>query len=100
MIFITKSPIHGEGVFTNAPIMAGTRLFKVADLSRRNRFPTWITRIGSKVNHQERGNCFLKKSGDVFYAFASRYIAPFEEITSDYTKVPKPFKTDTTGFKN
>ncbi len=100
MIFIRESNIHGRGVFTDTPIGAGVNIFLVADLSRYKKFPTWITKIGSMVNHDNHPNCVLKKQGNKFYLYTNRDLSPHEELTADYRLNPAPFKSDVTGYKN
>ena len=98
-VYIKNSDIHGNGIFTAKNIPLNTKLFLVADLERYFDGLTWITKSGRLVNHQKNGNCSLKKEGSCFFLYSNRNINVNEELTSDYTILPKPFKNTVEGYK-
>lgn len=98
-LYIGKSPIHGNGIFTYKFIPKDTQLFLVADLQRYHEGGKWISQLGRLINHQKDGNTFLKKHGNLFVLYSNRDIYVGEELTSDYSVLPKPFKSDVTGYK-
>lgn len=98
-LFIDNSKIHGRGLFTNIDIPINTRLFLVGDLMRYYQDLTWITDLGRLVNHQKNGNCILLREGNFFILYSCRNIKANEELTSDYTTLPKPFKNTVDGYK-
>jgi SET domain-containing protein len=98
-VYIDDSDIHGKGIFTVKDIPVDTKLFLVADLERYYDGLQWITKSGRLVNHQKNGNCILKKEGSCFFIYSCRNIKADEELTSDYTLLPKPFKNTVTGYK-
>jgi len=98
-LYVANSPIHGKGVFAKFTIEKNTGLFLVADLNRYKKRKGWITKLGKLVNHQLDGNCFLRKVGSLYILFSNRTINPNEELTSNYTVLPKPFKNTVNGYK-
>lgn len=100
MLSVRKSKIHGRGLFTDEFIPQDTRIMLVADLKRFHQKKNWITKLGRLVNHSRNGNCILKRKEDGTYVmYAKRNIDAGEELTSDYSMLPKPFKSDVTGYK-
>lgn len=100
MLTVRKSKIHGRGLFTDEFIPENTRITLVADLKRHNAGKNWITKLGRLVNHKKNGNCVLKRTEDGNYVmYAKRNIDAGEELTSDYSILPKPFKSDVTGYR-
>jgi hypothetical protein len=98
-IYIAYSQIHGKGVFTANKIESDTSIFLVADLNRHKKNLDWITFFGRFVNHKKNGNCVLKKEGEKYYLYSKKDIEPNEELTSDYSVLEYPFKSDIIGYK-
>ena len=90
---VSKSPIHGVGVYSTIDIPAGTNL-GVAHVKKPNgRYD--ITELGHNHNHSYNPNCVNKMIDNVRYLFAIDDIPAHSEITVDYTKQkdleqPKP----------
>jgi len=99
MLSIRKSKIHGRGLFTDELIPQGTRIILVGDLNRFRQGKAWITKLGKMVNHNRKGNCILKREEDSYVLYAGRHINGGEELTSDYSILKKPFKSDVTGYR-
>lgn len=99
MLTVRKSKIHGKGLYTDELIPQGTRIILVGDLKRFKQGKHWITKLGRLVNHSKKGNCYLKREEDSYVLYAGRHINGGEELTSDYSVLPKPFKSDVTGYK-
>lgn len=99
MLSVRKSRIHGKGLFTDELIPKDTRIILVGDLNRFRQGKKWITNLGRMVNHNRKGNCVLKREEDAYVLYAGRNINGGEELTSDYSILKKPFKSDVTGYK-
>lgn len=101
MLRVRPSKIHGRGLFTDEYIPQDRRIILVADLKRHRAGKSWITKLGRLVNHKKNGNCILKRNidDDTYVMYAKRDINAGEELTSDYSVLPKPFKSDVRGYK-
>lgn len=99
-VYIADSDIHGRGLFTNTQIDNDTKIIEVADLKRYNEKKYWISKFGRLVNHKKEGNCVLKKEAGKFYLYSNRVILQHEELTSDYSVLPFPFKSDVSEYNN
>ena len=82
-IYKNKSKIHGIGLFTDTEIKKGDFILLVADINRLNSSREFITIRGKLINHKTDCNCFTN-----------------EELTTDYSLLKYPFKSDVTGYKN
>lgn len=98
-LYINKSKIHGNGLFTKNKIKKDTEILLVGDLERYYSGVTWITKLGRLINHQKNGNTYINKKGILFFLYANRDIMPNEELTSDYTVLSKPFINEIKGYK-
>jgi len=92
--YIDKSPIHGEGVFTQQFIPRGSKIGVVITFTQDG---LDVTPLGSKINHQTNCNCTLQKD-KIYYAVALEDLLPNTEITIDYKDTPWFISHDTEGF--
>ena len=81
-LFIKKSPIEGQGLFTNKFIeenekLGLSHLVVGGELIR--------TPLGGFVNHSDEPNCIKLKEGNRYNLFTLRDIKVEEEITLKYT---------------
>jgi SET domain-containing protein len=100
-IYKDKSKIHGIGLFTDTEIKKGDFILLVADIKRLNSSREFITIRGKLINHKTDCNCFIRLvADDKYHLFAIRDIEPNEELTTDYSLLKYPFKSDVTGYKD
>lgn len=97
-LYVKNSEIHGKGLFTESVIQKNTCILIVADLKRHHYGQEWLTKEATLINHQKNCNTYLKRHGDKVYLYSSREIEIDEELTSDYSVLPPPFKNNTEGF--
>ena len=81
-LFIKKSPIEGQGLFTNKFIeenekLGLSHLVVGGELIR--------TPLGGFVNHSSSPYVEKQKEGDKYYLYTLRNIKAWEEITCKYT---------------
>jgi len=90
-VFVGRSDIDGEGLFSKSDIPAGKIICMIADLGDRDGSDNWINGYGHKVNHSSypnsevvvgNGKCFLKSLSE---------IGSGDEITTDYRNLPDEF---------
>lgn len=93
--YIAPSLIHGNGLFTKAPIKKGDQLFIVADIYVKNS----TTPYGKMVNHSKNGNTLMERAGEKYILVAIRDIEAGEEICSDYLLSPSKFAKNIAGYK-
>lgn len=98
-LYFKESNIHGQGLFTDNQIPKDTKITLIGDLERYFSGVVWITKVGRAVNHQKIGNCYIKEEGNLYFLYSSRDILPNEELTSDYSVLPKPFINNVSGYK-
>ena len=83
---IKPSEIAGMGVFATNHIPKGTNLGLVHLQKPNGRYD--VTDLGHMHNHSYEPNCINVKTGPERHLVTGRDIAPYEEITVDYTKQP------------
>jgi hypothetical protein len=98
-VYVTTSPIHGNGLFTKIDIPAHKMICFIGNLKNAGN-TNWISEQGKMVNHAEPGNCYVERFGTSFFMYSSRDINAGEELTSDYTKLSFPFKNYVEGVTN
>jgi len=81
-LYINKSNIHGVGIFTKLNMIKNKKIYKAIEKNRN------ITYHGSKINHSNNPNTYLKETKNGWYIYASKYIKKFSELTLDYNKTP------------
>jgi hypothetical protein len=83
---LSKSPIHGIGIFSKSHLLPHTNLGVAQIRNRENQYN--ITTLGKYHNHSSSPSCYNKMIGNKRYLFTSRSMDPGEEITIDYTLQP------------
>lgn len=81
-LYIAPSLIHGVGIFTKLNIMKDKKIYKAIDKNRN------ITFFGSKINHSNNPNAYLKKINSSWYIYSINYIKKFTELTLNYNDTP------------
>jgi hypothetical protein len=82
MIYVKKSNIEGEGLFTLKNIKKGDKLFLAIDNYNS------VTYMGTKINHCNNPNTELVKMDDGWYVISLYDIEKDTEITIDYNSAP------------
>ena len=83
-IYVTKSVIHGNGLFIKENLNEGD-IIGVCHATYNNYWYV-IHPYGTMYNHSSESNCIVKTVGDVNLLIANRDIYMDEELTVDYTK--------------
>ena len=102
MYYYADSKIHGKGVFASMGYgkddVIGSGV-KIKNYPIRQSTDYDITELGSKINHQRKGNVVIKenkkKDWDIV---AGREINKNEELTTDYKQAPYFVNKNTEGF--
>ena len=81
-LFIKKSSIEGQGLFTNKFIEENTKLGLTHIVVEGEIIRT---PLGGFVNHSNTPNVIKEKEGDKYYLYTLRNIKAWEEITCKYT---------------
>ena len=98
-LYISKSAIHGEGLFCSVFIKEGTQIMLVADnINIHKGGDEFITPFGRKVNHAKNGNTKIRFDGKLYWLDSIKDIDPGEELTSDYSVLKYPFKNKIDGY--
>jgi hypothetical protein len=97
-LYISKSKIHGEGLFTNSDIENGKQITEVGDLDKWNRGVEFRTEFCKKVNHQINGNTRVEIVGNKLYLVSDRDIKGGEELTTNYKNLPDYFNRKTDNY--
>ena len=101
---IDKSNIDGQGAIASQNIkkgeLIGTAITDeaavVAKIHRDTR-----TRLGQKLNHQDKENAIQKSENNALNVYAKNSISEGEEITINYINSPDYVdKTQVAGYKN
>ena len=101
---IDRSNIDGQGVIASQNIkkgeLIGTAITDeaavVAKIHRDTR-----TRLGQKLNHQDKENAIQKSENNALNVYAKNSISEGEEITINYINSPDYVdKTQVAGYKN
>lgn len=98
--YISKSLIHGDGMFARVPIRAGEIIFyayKNLDYAKPSEFLFHVNEAIGKVNHSDKPNAVSEISENDVVVKAKRDIMPKQEIVIDYAQWnkmnPKYFHT-------
>ena len=90
ILYLSKSNIHGIGVFTKKDFNINDFIF--TGIKHRE-----ITHFGSKINHSWNPNTYLKKINNNYNIYAKTHIKKNNELTIDYRYTPdfiqKPLHT-------
>jgi hypothetical protein len=81
-LYISTSLIHGVGVFTKLNIMKDKKIYQAINKDKN------ITYFGSKINHSNNPNTYLKETKSGWYVYAIDYIKKFTELTLNYNDTP------------
>ena len=83
-IYIDKSNIHGNGVFTINNLKKGD----VVGVSHVTHERVWyqVFPLGIFYNHSKNPNCIVKREGNLNLVISDDDIKANEELTADYTK--------------
>lgn len=90
-LFISKSNIDSEGLFSTNNIPAGRIICQIADLKKFDNTENWINEWGHKINHSDKPTSEVEIIGNKCYIKAIEHISPNEEITTDYRTIPDFF---------
>ena len=90
LFYISKSPIHGYGVFAKAYLESNTNVGRVT-----NPYPK-VTAMGKRINHSYEPNCRLSYYDDRHELLTIQDIKEGEELTVDYDFCPGFIGTDVT----
>jgi len=99
-LFISKSNIDGEGLFSTTAIDKGKIICQIADLYKFDNTEKWINEWGHKINHSDKPTAEVVVIGDKCYIKAIESISPDEEITTDYRTIPDLFNKGIYGGKH
>ena len=83
-VYIEKSSIHGNGLFTAEDLKEGD-IVGVCHTAY-NRYWYIVHPYGTMYNHSFNPNCIVKTEGNVNLFITKRDIKKDEELTVDYTK--------------
>ena len=88
--YISKSNIHGRGVFANKNFKKDEKINIVFyEVTNKDSKIADITAFGKMINHCENNNnTYLKKEGNTFYLVAKKNINKGDEFTIDYNNTP------------
>tara|TARA_B100000131_G_scaffold160059_1_gene155011 strand:- start:13170 stop:13454 length:285 start_codon:yes stop_codon:yes gene_type:complete len=81
-LFVSDSPIAGQGIFTRKPLKVGTELGISHILDGKDMYRT---PLGGFINHSELPNCEKYRVGMKYYVKVISPIEPMEELTLKYT---------------
>tara|TARA_B100001250_G_scaffold248293_1_gene213462 strand:+ start:5020 stop:5301 length:282 start_codon:yes stop_codon:yes gene_type:complete len=81
-LFISNSPISGQGLFSKLPIEIGTEL-GMSHLVINDEI--YRTPLGGFINHSPFPNCEKYKVDNKYYVKVITPIKPMEELTLNYT---------------
>ena len=84
---MTKSKIHGRGLFSKAPIKKNTYILTALVDDGRYVSPTC-----SSINHSNKPNTYLVKDCSIYNLYSLKDIAIGEEIVANYYNTPKYIK--------
>lgn len=81
-LYIALSNIHGVGVFTKLNLLKNKKIYKAIDKYKN------ITYFGSKINHSNNPNTYIKETNDGWFIYSLNYIKKFTELTLNYNNTP------------
>ena len=103
---IDKSNIDGQGVIASQNIkkgeLIGTAITDEAGVrAEKGVQHDTRTRLGQKLNHQDKENAIQKSENNALNVYAKNSISKGEEITINYINAPDYVdKTQVAGYKN
>jgi hypothetical protein len=92
-LYIYKSNIHGDGLYTNKKIFKG----EIISLMINN--DKTITYNGTKINHSFTPNTKLEKTKNGWEIIALQNINKYTELTVDYNDTPDFIKKAESNWK-
>jgi hypothetical protein len=90
-LYVSKSEIQGEGLFSKVNIDCGKIICQIADLQKFDNTEKWINQWGHKINHSDIPTAEVDIIGKKCYIKAIKDIKSGEEITTDYRTIPDFF---------
>lgn len=90
-LFISKSNIEGDGLFSTTNISSGKIICQIADLQKFDNTENWINQWGHKINHSDEPTAEVEIIGNKCFIKAIEHISPSQEITTDYRTIPDFF---------
>jgi len=81
-LYIAPSNIHGVGIFTKLNLFTNKKIYKAINKNKN------ITYFGSKINHSNNPNTYLKETNNCWYVYSLNYIKKYSELTLDYNNTP------------
>lgn len=90
-LYVSKSDIQGEGLFSKVNIPAGKIICQIADLQKFDNTENWINEWGHKINHSDTPTAVVDVIGNKCFIKSIELISPGEEITTDYRTIPDYF---------
>jgi hypothetical protein len=93
MFYITKSKIHGVGLYASKDYSINDKLILAIENNHQ------ITKLCSKVNHCNHPNSVLKQENDGWYLYSIKPIHKGEEITANYNYTPSFIKKPNEEWK-
>lgn len=100
-LYISKSNIHGNGLFTHQPIPQNQYFAIIGDNTKYNEsnYNDVLNKFGNHINHSKNANIVVKIKDDKVYMYSIKPIQAGEELVADYTKLPEMFSRNVDGFK-
>jgi GNAT superfamily N-acetyltransferase len=90
-LYISKSDIEGEGLFSKTHININKIICQIADLYKVDSTENWINEWGHKINHSINPTAKVIIVGNKCFIKAINDIKVGEEITTDYRTIPDFF---------
>jgi hypothetical protein len=90
---IKPSSIQGVGLYAEQEYNSDIKLFKAIEENKK------ITHLGSKINHCNKPNTYLKKEEDGWYVYSRKKINFGEELLIDYNDTPNFIKKPNPEWK-
>lgn len=94
-IYVSKSPIHGEGTFASSPIKAGTELPAFTKKGEGSKDADWTrTDLGRYINHSSSPNTEPKREGNAVFLVPVKDVSAGEELTVNYESMERSIKQE------
>jgi len=90
-LYISKSEIDGDGLFSKEIIPTGKIICQIANLAKFDNTEKWINEWGHKINHSDEPTAEVVLIGNKCLIKAIEEISKGEEITTDYRTIPDFF---------
>jgi len=81
-LYVASSLIHGVGIFTKLNLFKNKKIYKAINKNKN------ITFFGSKINHSNNPNTYLKETNDGWFIYSLNYIKKMSELTLNYNDTP------------